>query len=226
MAYLRKTRKSMKPRYKRRIRRVPRNKFSIKSAALPRTMAVRLKYFDQLRLDPQPGIPAVHSFRANSCYDPDFTGIGHQPMAFDQYMALYSRYTVVGSKISITASPQDDTSLNSSALVGVYKSTDPGFPSPISTLIESDKCTYRIIQLSDTSRPISVKYSTKKSQGVKNIMDNIELSGTQTTNPRVEDYFHVFAAGVNSAQDPTRISYQVHISYYVIFSDPRQLQGS
>lgn len=225
MRRVKKIRYNKKRRYRRKPR-VYRNRFTTTTSHLPATMGVRLKYFDQIRLDPSPTIPSVHTFRANSLFDPDFTSTGHQPMGFDQYMQLYSRYTVVGSKITITASPSDDTSLNSTAIVGVYMSSDSGFPVPISTLIESEKSRYKVIQLSENALPISTKYSVKKQQGIKNIMDNYELSGTVIANPVIQDYFHVFAAGINSLQDPSRISVQVHISYFVVFSDPLPLIGS
>lgn len=33
-------------------------------------------------------------FRANSCFDPDLTGTGSQPVGFDQWSAFYNRYIV------------------------------------------------------------------------------------------------------------------------------------
>ena len=36
----------------------------------------------------------------NSLFDPDQTGTGHQPYYFDQFAALYNRYTVLGSKLT------------------------------------------------------------------------------------------------------------------------------
>jgi hypothetical protein len=39
---------------------------------------------------------ASQVFRGNSLYDPDQTGTGAQPVYFDQWMALYSQYRVLG----------------------------------------------------------------------------------------------------------------------------------
>jgi len=41
-------------------------------------------------------------FRLNSLYDPDFTGTGSQPTTFDQWMALYDRYRVLGVDVDLT----------------------------------------------------------------------------------------------------------------------------
>ncbi len=44
----------------------------------------------------------VYQFRTNSLFDPDLTGVGHQPYQFDQLTLMYSRYIVYGLKYSIT----------------------------------------------------------------------------------------------------------------------------
>ncbi len=43
-----------------------------------------------------------HTFRLNSLYDPDQSGLGKQPYQFDQLNTIYSRYRVHGAKVSIT----------------------------------------------------------------------------------------------------------------------------
>jgi len=211
---------------RRRKRYVPRNRFST-SSVMPKTMKVNLKYFDQVSLNPVTGSQTNgYVMRANDIFDPDVQLGGHQPMGFDQYMALYTRFRVVGAKISCTFVANDSTSLNSSALCGILKSTSSSFSGTVNTTIENDKCVYRVIQLGDTSRPLTLKYSTKKSQGIKNIMDNYELSGTVIGSPAIQDYFHVWTGNVNPSNDAEPVDIQIHISYSVIFSDPVQLLGS
>jgi len=224
-----------KKAYKRPVRRVKRyrrRKFpmyrkKLGLSTMPRTHLAKLKYFDQITIDAPPGgIPGRYVFRCNSAYDPDYSGLGHQPMGFDQYMNMYSRYRVIGSKISCTFVANDTTSAASSALCGILKTTIPTAVLNSAGLIENDKCVYRTIQLGETSKPISLKYSTKKAQGLKNIMDNFEISGTVNSSPIIEDYFHVWVAPVNANQDPQTVSCQIHLEYLVIFSDPVQLGQS
>lgn len=42
-----------------------------------------------------------HTFSLNSMYDPDVTGIGHQPLGFDQLANFYQRYRVHGCKVIV-----------------------------------------------------------------------------------------------------------------------------
>jgi len=40
-------------------------------------------------------------FRANSLYDPDYTGGGHQPNGFDQLIAAYNHFTVLRARLRV-----------------------------------------------------------------------------------------------------------------------------
>lgn len=56
----------------------------------------------------QPGAGQGYQFRANSLYDPDATGGGHQPMFRDECAAQYSSYTVLASQIKLTIPNRKD----------------------------------------------------------------------------------------------------------------------
>ena len=45
-----------------------------------------------------------YTFRGNSAFDPDETGIGHQPMYYDSYAGVYSKYKVISSTCKVTVS--------------------------------------------------------------------------------------------------------------------------
>ena len=82
---------------RRRRRRLP-------PLGFPKSKKVRLRYVQTFSLDaPGSGI-ATRYFRANGMFDPDASVGGHQPLYFDQYMAGYDHYTVIGSKIKVTPS--------------------------------------------------------------------------------------------------------------------------
>lgn len=66
-------------------------------------------------------VSGVYQFRLNSLYDPDLTGIGHQPMAFDNLSLLYNKYRVIscgwriqqpsnynGTPIIVACNPNND----------------------------------------------------------------------------------------------------------------------
>ena len=69
---------------------------------VPDTKWVRLKYVQETSIDT--GLASINKiyFRANSLFDPDFTGVGHQPLHYDELNVPYDHYTVYGSKITVT----------------------------------------------------------------------------------------------------------------------------
>ncbi len=78
---------------------------------LPAEKWVRLRYVDEVIIDPGLAGIAAHYYRANSLFDPDLTGTGHQPMNYDQLIAGYQHYTVYGSKITATVVRSGTTTL-------------------------------------------------------------------------------------------------------------------
>lgn len=80
------------------------------------------------------GLGIVNTFRANSLFDPDFTGVGAQPLGFDQWSALYSTYRVISCHYDITFS----NGTGGSCVVGVVKTPNSTLSGSSSWLIERD----------------------------------------------------------------------------------------
>lgn len=94
---------------------------------MPDRIYVKMGYIEELTGQYTAGVPYRYTFRGNSLYDPDSTGAGHQPMSFDQWSALYSNYTVHGSKIEMEVLP-----LSSALIAGVLEwLVYPGTTAPV-----------------------------------------------------------------------------------------------
>lgn len=69
----------------------------------PNTKLVRHKYCDVVPLvSLGAGLIQRYQWRANSTYDPDYTGVGHQPMFRDEMAAQYNYYTVLSARLIVT----------------------------------------------------------------------------------------------------------------------------
>ena len=66
----------------------------------PDEFITTIRYVDVYTLTSASNGIAKQYMRMNSLFDPDQTGTGHQPYYFDQFAALYNRYTVLGSKLT------------------------------------------------------------------------------------------------------------------------------
>ena len=108
------------------------------TASVPRSMPTlmpakyqaKLRYSTTFTLTPSAAnIVSQRVFSANGMYDPDVTGVGHQPRGFDQIMSLYSHYTVTKCEMRCmfdASQPHDGA-----YIIGIYEdqlqasNTDP-----------------------------------------------------------------------------------------------------
>jgi len=62
---------------------------------------VKLRYAEDVNISAGIALGS-YDFRANSIFDPNLTGIGHQPLGHDQWAVFYDHYVVLGARIKVT----------------------------------------------------------------------------------------------------------------------------
>lgn len=174
-------------------------------------------YSDLIQLNPlQPFRNQV--FRGNSLYDPDFTALGHQPLYFDQYMAIYERFRVLGSKIIIKVV---NNSPGSSAIAVLHADTDP--LAVVSFFPISEQPHTKISRFIPVSARLPVSLGMRKSSceilGLSSaqIWDD-DYSGTASGNPTKMWYYNVYVQTSDFTQN-IQAQLEVTIHYDVVFSD-------
>lgn len=214
----------------------PRRKTYKKKAAMPgRTMPgfpinkiVKMRYVTCVRLDPAAGASALHRFRANSIFDPDETGVGHQPLGHDQWAQFYNHYTVVGAKISakFTAQAADQTS----AICACYLSDDPFTPTTAIETIEQGLAKWKTGNLStngQSSLNVVNTYSAKKFFNLSDVKDNVTRVGAYfENNPADQALFTLYYAALNALDDLSAVEVLVTIDYACQLSEPKSLAQS
>jgi len=169
-----------------------------------------------------------HFFRANSLFDPDYTGTGHQPSSFDLWSGLYNHYVVCGSKITVSFTGDGGTS-TIQLIYGCAVTDDATSTSSPGTLMENGYTRYRITSAAGNyavprAPRMTAKFSAKKFFSIVNPMDNVtRIGAVVTTNPTEEAYFAVFLGPLpDTATDIGSTQLCVQIDYFAIFSEPKE----
>lgn len=196
-------------------------------SGMPKQRVAKLRYVESISRTTTSGVLDNYVFRANSCFDPDFTGTGHQPMGFDQWSALFNHYTVLGSKISVTAQIVTNASTKP-VIAGVYLSDGSGAPYTLFTeFAEAKKGRWRqmLPSIGEKSYKLVSKFSAKKFYGLKDVMDNQNLRAAVTTNPGEDAFYHLWCQCADAASTAT-VRYTIVIDYIVKFTEPKDLAQS
>lgn len=194
------------------------------SAALPKQLSVKLRYYEYLSLDPVAGGAAVNVFSANGAYDPNITGGGHQPRGLDQYFALYAKGivtsgTCLAKGMSTTAA---DVGLIGIALLN----TTSTYTNP-TPYIEDPRCSwFQFANTVTTNDEARITFGSKSFFDYKNPIDESDLHFTNATNPTQQAYYHVWFGAPNAGYNPGAIIVQVLVEYNITFFEPVALSSS
>ncbi len=81
---------------------------SLDHQLLKQKQDVVLRYHETFVVNPGlGGTPGFYVFRSNSCFDPNFTGTGHQPRGYDQIMTMYQYLAVRECQIEVWFTTSD-----------------------------------------------------------------------------------------------------------------------
>jgi len=189
----------------------------------PDLLRTKLHYCDVVQLSASAGSPGLWQFRMNSLFDPDFTGTGHQPQWFDQLSAVYSRYRVLGAKITakfvpgtVNATEAADTG---PYIVGITTKIGSTFAaSTYAAILEDGNSVNSIVvdkQGGNNLRVLTNTYSPMRDTGLDPYDDT--LGALVSANPTNQYFATVWAFDMEEAVAPD-VMCQVEIEYMCEFS--------
>lgn len=212
---------------KRAYNRVPRNYIGYASG-MPKTRRAKLRYTTVSNHTGALATMVNTQFRANGCHDPEVAVGGHQPMAWDNWKALYNHYVVVGSKITVKVSAQHNAA-RTPTVVGLYLADDSTIPyTSYDGLIESRKGTYTFVQIAqDTVQTLTNTFGAKKFFNLTDVKDNVQRIGTTTeADPTEQAIYYIYSQSIGMAGTSLDLNIIVTVDYIVDFSEPKDLAQS
>lgn len=198
--------------------RVPRQAF-------PERALTKLKYVSQTSLNPGLTLPAIHMFSANNIFDPDFTGVGHQPLGYDQYAALYEQYHVrqAYAKVTFMAADNDDAGSKNAVLCTLTLKNDPNEARSHVAIMEDPDSTTGCLHGDGPGTIVLTKFYSEK-----NMFPNDKRHNTHSdinSGPPEQTYFELVTKG-NFGTDAGSINILVEITYMVEFYERKDLEAS
>jgi len=177
-----------------------------------------MRYVTDVSLDAGAGTVAHHLFNASSIFDPDVSGIGHQPYGHDQYQSIYNHYRV--DKCIITASSGSGGSNN---IFGIGLQPDTTLIASSDQARERKGVTFAPVANSTNSNKLQMTWNTKSTFPTDT---SDSYSASFGANPAESVYFDVFTCGNLPSNDPSALAVTVTLTYYVTMWEPKILIGS
>lgn len=188
----------------------------------PMQRIAKLRYCMTTSLDATSATRVLQQFRANSLYDPDFTGGGHQPYGYDTLESIYNHYEVLSSCITVTGVPSSINSANAYMTLGVLISDDSTVTSSVDTIREQSNGKFVLLGGGGTPATIVQKYN-------RDVMfprsSDYSTGALVSTNPTDEAYFTVYAAPI-AGVEPGAVYIQVTLDFVARFWELKDLLQS
>jgi hypothetical protein len=174
-----------------------------------------MTYVDEFFVSLAAGAVNDQIYRANSVFDPDRTGGGHQPLGFDQAAALYNRYRVHAFKARIKFSASS-VSYDACAFIVNGAKTYTSLPAALETNRQSHVMVQGVGATAekDVMNGPLWKYCGRSLQSY-HIDDT--TGADVTTNPAETIDYHVVTHNPNGGA--ATLFYVVELEYDVVFYD-------
>jgi len=203
---------------------------------IPFTRVVKLRYATQINLaSASSSTVRLHTFSGNNLYDPDVSGIGHQPLGHDQMAALYEYYRVRGSKIRCKvlnyrgASGEASSILALAAVQQLWTTSDE-----MSAIVEEGDVVYKMLTSGGGSEgltPNTFEMYRPTKQFLPWMMDDFEMWVATGDAPSASTawYWQILVQNSLSNVSPTtppNYDIMVEIEYFVEYAIPKVLPQS
>lgn len=245
----RKRRTVRRPLYRKKKRTTFRRKRRIGARNIPRTgtmvnpsrnpfpprYIVKLRYGQEGWETPTGTTLGVQQFRANSPFDPDFTGTGHQAYGLDQISLLYRYCRVMGMAYRVTLS----TDGNAHFVVGVRTDSDSSTIASYYQMIEDKQTKWSIVGPENSGRHSMVTFKGycnnpkvfAKTKNQYRTDDDFSgetdpAGGTSYVLPAAQSYLNIVGYSQGGLTTTVRLYWTVELTYYCIFSNLRDFSSS
>lgn len=184
----------------------------------PEKVKVKMGFVDNVVLSSAVAGATVNQvYRGNSIFDPDQSGTGFQPCYYDDLASLYSKYTVIASKIMVNFTNSSDAP----ALCSVYPYEVSGDTVAIEETGLNPRARYFVLkgQVGGGQRTVKSFARTQDLLGILPLADDTQFTATNT-NPGQQWYWQIRVKPQN-VLETVEVNVAIKIIYYVVWTARR-----
>jgi len=176
--------------------------YQLAGVGFPSSLTCNIRYNDTFLLTGSGATAGRQIMSLNNLHDPDVTGFGHQPIAYDQFAGLYQNFVVLGARIDVVFSPNTIANSIPAAgpfLVGISGNTNNSFSTTASDLVEQPRAVTTLIgrEVGSSVNSLALTYTPKACLGV-GVGDDTVTGNTNGTAPSKQFFACVWSSDRNS----------------------------
>ncbi len=183
----------------------------------PPRILTKLRYVDTYALSSSAGSIAKQVFNINSIFDPDQSGVGHQPMYRDTFAAIYDQYAVINANVTVTFNSNATTA---SMIVGGLFDDDTSTSTNITTLLEQNTGKHLFLPNATgalSSRTLKFNWDCQKMLGI-NPYTSQSYKTANGSNPTELMHLLIYAAPADGSST-TVTTALVEVDFTVLFTE-------
>lgn len=182
----------------------------------PAVEKYQLRYCDTIQIDAPAGQANSYLFRANSIFDPEYSGAGHQPYGHDTLQEIYNHYCVDSATITVTPT-------NCNGVFGISVTDNATVSSGFNTVKEQQATSMAVQNGVTGNRALTLKKHYNRHTSFPVYKDTSAFMGA---NPAEEAYFQLWMTGTDGGINPNNATFLVTITYNVTCYELKDLGSS
>ncbi len=185
-----------------------------------------MQYTDNITMTTTAGAPFPYQFQT-SCFDPNLTGVGHQPLGFDQWATFYTKYRVHGIKYEFTFINTSTTTQSDAIVLPKDQNT---VTTSANTLWERPYTKRKILGVEGSGQAVKTirgYINPSRVLGFSKLQYNTDdlTHALVGSNPSTMAFLQIYVSPVDQATDITVIV-RAKLTYYVEFFQRQLLTES
>lgn len=171
------------------------------------------------------------AFNINSLFDPDSTGVGHQPYGYDALQLAYNKYKVIGATIELTyTDPSADGVLAQTLLTNAQNTTVNLSGQTPDVFLEKQFVTRKFMNNSGSQvSKKTIKVSMAAVSGLTKLQfdaDPDRYTGLVTSNPLSQIQFKIAIANTRQTVDVITMQVFMKITYHAMLYERKVMAQS